>query len=454
MVGKDFKTKSSSSSTTKTIMSMTTREQQQEESQQQQTQTQQHQRYPYPLIDVDCNLLHPDLMNKTLLVPTAPATAAPAAKDNPNDHDKNDNHHKTQQQQEAYDEQSLLWILNHPSTILSNIQGIFSPSSTLEEAERMYDLLIQHQETYNTSTTTTTTGIDIRMSVGVHPYHASGGSSLSFEKDNQRIRQLIQRDDGQEHHGGTKFITCIGETGLDYSEGFPCREDQIPWFRNQLELAKEYNLPLFLHERLAFDDTIRLMDEVFGQQSSTTTSSSEGSTSGGDLDVDPPISAAAAAVVVASHPKIIVHCFTGSKRECIEYVKRGYYLSVSGYICKSGEGPRQVQECLVDGIIPMEKLMIETDAPYMGFASCRDLFYQVESGMNGGVAFEQLSNKMKKRYLKGIYPNVPSSLPMVLECTVNLINEGRRQRGEDEIVLEGAAKMFHDNAVDFFGFNK
>eukprot|EP00557_Chaetoceros_sp_GSL56_P012753 CAMPEP_0176486414 /NCGR_PEP_ID=MMETSP0200_2-20121128/5555_1 /TAXON_ID=947934 /ORGANISM="Chaetoceros sp., Strain GSL56" /LENGTH=395 /DNA_ID=CAMNT_0017883113 /DNA_START=418 /DNA_END=1605 /DNA_ORIENTATION=- len=391
--------------------------------QQQQQQQEQQQRYPYPLIDVDCNLLHPDLMNRTLLVPTMVANTNAAdggiQEDNENP----------------------FWILDHPSTALSNIQGIFSPSSTVEEAEKMYDFLCQweqqqqkeeEEEEDKQEVNHNHTAINVRMSVGVHPYHTMGGSSVSslFENNNIRIRQLLQKDQQryqqqqqqqQQQQYQKKWITCIGETGLDYSNGFPHRDEQIPWFRYQLELAKEYNLPLFLHERLAFDDTLRLIDEVFGEQL----------------------------------PKIIVHCFTGSKQECMEYVKRGYYLSVSGYICKSGDGPRQVQECLIDGIIPMDKLMIETDAPYMGFTSCRELFYKVESEMDhgGGVAFQQLNSKTKKRYLKGIYPNVPSSLPMVLECTVSFINEGRRQRGEDEISLHDAAKMFYDNAVDFFGFD-
>ena len=332
---------------------------------------------PFPLIDVDCNLTHEDLT--AMLANTADTTYA--------------------------DIEPHLRILHHPSSVESNVRGVFSPSSTINEAEKFHSLLME-------STQASRNNIDVRMSVGVHPYHAEEAGDLIEVESNtvDRISTLMAADKSN------GFITCIGEAGLDYSEGFPERAKQLPWFKLQLKLAKEYRLPLFLHERLAFEDTVSLIDDVFPGEEEC--------------------------------PPIIIHCFTGSKEECQKYVERGYFISVSGYILKKGEGPDEVKACLREGIIPLDKLMIETDAPYMGFNDCRDTYYQVEAETN--EEFKALNGKKRKRLIKGIYPNVPSSLPKVFESTVALLNEGRRERGEEEISSEEAAKIMFDTSVKFF----
>jgi len=340
---------------------------------------------PFPLIDVDCNLLHQDL------------TALLGDFSGPND---------------FYEKASSanLRILHHPSTIASNIIGVFSPSSTIEESENMHSQLVK-------STKESRNFIDVRMGVGVHPFNVEEVGELSEVETEtaKRIGALMETDKADDGYG---YITCVGETGLDYSEGFPSREKQLPWFEFQLNLAKKFNLPLFLHERLAFNDTVALIDKIFPQK--------------------------------YPRPPIIIHCFTGTKEECQLYISRGYYISVSGYILKSGEGPDEVRACLREGIIPLDKLMIETDAPYMGFSSCRESYYQIEVKTNDD--FLNLNSKKRKRLVKGIYPNVPSSLPKVLDCVVELVNEGREERAsEDEIRFEDAAKTLFSNSIKFFG---
>ena len=339
-------------------------------------------KHPFPLVDVDCNLLHEDL--------TAIHTDSIDA---------------------IYQEvNSHLRILHHPSTVASNIHGVFSPSSTIDEAEKFFTVLSE-------STLKSRNQIDIRMSLGVHPYHTNiddiGNLSEIESEVTERVATLIEKDSLND----CKLITCIGETGLDYSDGFPDREVQLPWFEYQLKLAKKYNLPLFLHERLAFDDTIALIEKVFTEED--------------------------------ARPPIIIHCFTGNKEECEKYVKEGFYISVSGYILKNGEGPEEVRECLRNGVIPMDKLMIETDAPYMGFNSCRGTYYQVETQIN--EEFQALNGKKKKRLMKGIYPNVPSSLPKIFDYAVELINDGRKERGEEALNVENAARTFFQNSINFFG---
>jgi len=347
--------------------------------------TTEKQTFPYPLIDVDCNLLHSDLVSLPQ-EPTSTNNAPPSTN-------------------------KYLHILHHPSVSLSNIQGIFSPSSTIDEAEEFHSVLM-------TSTNDCRNGIDIRQSVGVHPYHVN---EISNGKDfplietqvKERMDALLALDKE------TRYISCIGETGLDYSDGFPDKEDQLPWFQFQLQMAKEANLPLFIHERLAFRDTLRLIDQVFSSSST------------------PP-------------PPIIIHCFTGTKEECQEYAARGYYFSVSGFILKNNDGAEEVKACLRDGIMSLDRLMIETDAPYMGFSNSRDLYYEIEQDEN--EAFQSLNSKKRKRLLKSIYPNVPSALLKVFECVVTCINEGRIERGELPLTMEQVAQKLLQNSQDFFRF--
>lgn len=96
--------------------------------------------------------------------------------------------------------------------------------------------------------------------------------------------------------------------------------------------------------------------------------------------------------------------------------------------------------------------MVETDAPYMGFTACRASYYKAEAEAEDSD-FRELSGKKKKKLIKGIYPNVPSALTLVLACVVECVNEGRVERGELELLeVEEVASVLFDNSVRFFGF--
>ena len=336
-------------------------------------------RRPPGLVDADCNLLHPDLIAVMQKLPS----------------------HRVD---DGVDD--ALQILHHPSTTAARVVAVMSPSSTVEESERSCRLL-------RSATPRETNGVQVLTTVGVHPYHAREVGAPEGEPL-ARLRALLDED----RASGSPVIGCVGETGLDYSEGFPDREDQLPWFRACLDLAFEYSLPVFLHERLAFDDTLRCLDEAIEKHGGTT-----------------PV------------PKIIVHCFTGTGAECEAYMKRGMYASVSGYICKAGDGSAEVRRCLREGIIPPDRLLIETDAPYLGFPGNKDAFVAAE-----GDAFAQLSAKKRKK-LKGTYPNVPSALPRVLAAVTEELNAGRAARGEGPALSEDeVARITTANACRFFGF--
>lgn len=246
----------------------------------------------------------------------------------------------------------------------------------------------------------------------MHPYHVNDeslllsvdGEKIPPEEQKKKIKNILLAD---VEESANNLCAAVGECGLDASEGFPPLEDQIPWFQMQIEIAEELNLPLFIHERLAFDEAMGLLEKV-----------------------DP------------SKTPVIIHCFTGTKEQCIAYIERGYSISISGYILKeSNDNCAEVVSCLEEGVIPLDKLMIETDAPYMGFAGCRKMY--LESNQEFVAS---LNSKKRKRLIQSIYPNVPSSLPMVLTKVTECL-----QKKDSSLTKERVAEVTTANARKFFG---
>jgi TatD DNase family protein len=221
-------------------------------------------------------------------------------------------------------------------------------------------------------------GESIVATAGVHPYHVIDETDI-YSKENQEVlRGLCSQDS----------CMAVGETGLDYSEGFPDREPQLQWFRFQVSLALERNLPLFLHIRDAKADFLATMAEM------------------GFPDKGPP------------PIRACVHCFTGDTEELKQYVEMGFYIGLTGYIFSMNDSPK-LKEWL--DIIPADRLVIETDAPYLGWAGCR------------------ASTQKKKK--KARFPNVPASLSII--CHELASTSGRS--------YDDMASSTTRNALEFFG---
>ena len=92
---------------------------------------------------------------------------------------------------------------------------------------------------------------------------------------------------------------AVGECGLDYNRNFSSKEDQLYAFKEQVKLAVELNKSIFVHEREAHADLIKVLDEV--KQEDTN---------------------------IVDLPPIVVHCFTGEKEEALAYIDRGYYIGL------------------------------------------------------------------------------------------------------------------------------
>ncbi|HEX2139268.1 MAG TPA: TatD family hydrolase [Woeseiaceae bacterium] len=148
---------------------------------------------------------------------------------------------------------------------------------------------------------------------GVHPHHASDWSDDAARS----LRSLCDRAP----------VVAVGECGLDYFRNFSPRDAQRTAFRAQLELAAECRLPVFLHQRDAHDDFLGILEPMMG------------GLAGG-----------------------VAHCFTGDARVLREYLDLGLYIGITGWICDERRGLALRQAAAE---IPLDRLMIETDAPYL-----------------------------------------------------------------------------------------
>ncbi len=152
----------------------------------------------------------------------------------------------------------------------------------------------------------------IYSAVGVHP-------SDCMELDDEKIEKLrlMSRDDK---------CVAIGEIGLDYHWPDPSPDLQKEWFIRQLDLARSEKKPVIIHSRDAAADTVRILSEQRAGEI------------GG-----------------------VVHCFSYSAEVALECVKMGFYIGVGGVLTfKNGRKLKEV----VDRI-PMERIILETDCPYL-----------------------------------------------------------------------------------------
>jgi TatD DNase family protein len=148
---------------------------------------------------------------------------------------------------------------------------------------------------------------------GVHPHHASDYTDASSEL----IRSLLDR----------QSVVAVGECGLDYFRNFSPREAQLEAFQSQLDIAADTGMPVFLHQRDAHDDFVELLEPML-----------------------PRISRA------------VAHCFTGEGESMREFLAMGLWIGITGWICDERRGAH-LQEIAAD--IPDDRLLIETDAPYL-----------------------------------------------------------------------------------------
>ncbi len=201
----------------------------------------------------------------------------------------------------------------------------------------------------------------LAATAGVHPHNARDCDDATIPA----LREIAAQP----------AIVAIGECGLDFNRNYSPHPSQEKWFVAQLELAAELGKPLFLHSRDAHPRFAEILR---------------------NLRVG----------------KAVAHCFTGGAAELRAYLDLGLYIGITGWICDERRG-RHLLELVKE--IPQERLLLETDAPYL---TPRDLHPQPKARRNE-----------------------PAHLPHILRAVA-------RARGEAPEALAAATTR---NAVAFFG---
>ncbi len=147
--------------------------------------------------------------------------------------------------------------------------------------------------------------------VGTHPHEARTVTADTLKE----LRAIAQH----------KKVVAIGETGLDYHYNFSSHDEQKSVFAGQLKIAAEINLPAVIHCREAFDETMEILEQ-FGDDK-----------------------------------KVVFHCFSGSASQAKIILDKGFYISFTGVVTfKNAETIREAAR-----IVPVDRMMVETDCPYM-----------------------------------------------------------------------------------------
>jgi TatD DNase family protein len=147
---------------------------------------------------------------------------------------------------------------------------------------------------------------------GVHPHDSRNCTEQTISE----LRRIA----------ATEEVVAIGECGLDFNRDFSPRPLQEQWFEAQIALAEELQIPLFLHER---DAHVRFCEILKRTRTSV---------------------------------PAVIHCFTGTRDELMAYLEMGLHIGITGWICDERRG-LHLRELVKE--IPFDRLMIETDAPFL-----------------------------------------------------------------------------------------
>jgi len=180
------------------------------------------------------------------------------------------------------------------------VKGMLVTGTNLHESQQAL-LLCQQYPNY------------LACTAGVHPHDADNVADDYL----QQLNVLAK----------SEHVKAIGECGLDFNRNFSTPTNQLRVFSQQVKLANELKLPLFLHQRDAFDPWLEILKPY-----------------------------------IDKIPGMVTHCFTGDLAQLKQCLDLGMYIGITGWVCDERRGKELYD---IVKYIPLDRLLIETDAPYL-----------------------------------------------------------------------------------------
>jgi TatD DNase family protein len=152
--------------------------------------------------------------------------------------------------------------------------------------------------------------------VGIHPHFVKDDWN---DKNQEALEELVR----------LREVVAVGECGLDYNRLYSPKELQESAFKKQVQLAVRYQKTLLVHERDSHEGIMEVLKEF-----------------------------------ESTLPSVVIHCFTGTVEQIKTYIEKGFFIGITGYVCKEKYG-EPLRNAIKDGTLPLNRIVVQTNAPYM-----------------------------------------------------------------------------------------
>ena len=218
--------------------------------------------------------------------------------------------------------------------------------------------------------------------VGVHPHFVKDDWVEENNKTLEELEELVKQPE----------CVAVGECGLDFNRNYSPAELQTSTFKQQVQLAVRYQKALLVHERDSHDAILEVLKDFEG-----------------------------------SLPPVVMHCFTGSAEQIKTYISKGFYIGVTGFLCKEKHGA-DLREAIKDGTLPLKNIVLESNAPYM----------------TPNTPEEEIDPVSKTLLEHCFADNEPCTLSIIVRCIAKCLSQEPR----------AIADQLTENAMNVYRFHK
>jgi len=218
--------------------------------------------------------------------------------------------------------------------------------------------------------------------VGVHPHFVKDDWEEKNNKTLEVLEDLVKQPE----------CVAVGECGLDFNRNYSPAELQTSTFKEQVQLAVRYQKALLIHERDSHEAVLQVLN---GFESTL--------------------------------PPVVMHCFTGTAEQIKTYVAKGFYIGVTGFVCKEKHG-EHLRAAIKDGTLPLKNILIESNAPFM----------------TPNIPDDQIDPVSKTLLEHCFADNEPCTLSIIVRCIAKCLSQEPR----------AVADQLTENAMTVYKFHK